>query len=120
MLAIHRDQIASFGGAPGVRDEGLLDSALAQPRATSGGALLHRTIYQQAAAYLFHICANHPFADGNKRAAFAAMDTFLRINGIACTLSDDEAYDLTIGVAAGTTSKRQVAATIRGASSKLA
>jgi death-on-curing protein len=74
---------------------------------------LHRTVYEQAAAYLFHICANHPFVDGNKRAAFAAMDTFLRLNGLRLTLTDEEALDLTLSVAADELSKRAVAATLR-------
>jgi death on curing protein len=76
VLAIHDDQIASFGGTPGVRDEGLLQSALAQPQATFGGQLLHPSIAEKAAAYLYPLAMNHPFWDGNKRTAFAVMDTF--------------------------------------------
>ena len=78
---IHTDQISSFGGSPGIRDEGLLESALAQPQATFGGEFLHSTIPEQAATYLYHLAMNHPFIDGNKRTAFAVMDTFLRLNG---------------------------------------
>lgn len=59
------------------------------------------------------ICANHPFVDGNKRVAFAAMDTFLRLNGLRLTLTDDEAFRLTVSVAAGDLNKRAVAAAIR-------
>ena len=80
VLSIHARQIERFGGTPGVRDEGLLESALAQPQATFGGDFLHPTISEQAAAYLYHIAMNHPFIDGNKRTAFAVMDTFLRLN----------------------------------------
>ncbi|MEG4288624.1 type II toxin-antitoxin system death-on-curing family toxin [Microcoleus sp. C2C3] len=80
VLSIHARQIERFGGTPGVRDEGLLESALAQPKATFGGQFLHPTISEQAAAYLYHIAMNHPFIDGNKRTAFAVMDTFLRLN----------------------------------------
>ena len=65
VLAIHDDQIASFGGTSGLRDEGLLQSALAQPQATFGGQLLHPSIAEQAAAYLYHLAMNHPFLDGN-------------------------------------------------------
>ena len=83
VLSIHARQIERFGGTPGVRDEGLLESALAQPQATFGGDFLHPTISEQAAAYLYHIAMNHPFIDGNKRTAFAVTDTFLRLN--ACT-----------------------------------
>lgn len=91
VLELHADQISSFGGTPGVRDEGLLQSALAQPQATFGGDFLHPTISEQAAAYLYHIAMNHPFIDGNKRTAFAVMDTFLRLNGCALNLTDDRA-----------------------------
>lgn len=76
VLLLHADQIESFGGTHGVRDEGLLDSALAQPKITFGGELLHPTLADQAAAYLYRLSRNHPFVDGNKRTAFAAMDTF--------------------------------------------
>ncbi|MFA5890086.1 MAG: type II toxin-antitoxin system death-on-curing family toxin [Actinomycetota bacterium] len=113
VLAIHRDLIDTFGGSPGVRDEGLLESALAQPQATAGGRLLHRTVFDQAAAYLFHVCANHPFIDGNKRAGFAAMDTFLRRNGYRLVLGDEDAYRLALGVAEGTIGKREVSSRLR-------
>ena len=105
VLSIHARQIERFGGTPGVRDEGLLESALAQPKATFGGQLLHPTISEQAAAYLYHIAMNHPFIDGNKRTAFAVTDTFLRLNGCALNLTDDEVYDLVMRVARGTMTK---------------
>lgn len=119
MLAIHRDQIETFGGHVGMRDEHLLDSAIAQPRISAGGRLAHRTVHEQAAAYLFHLCSNHPFIDGNKRVAFAAMDTFLQINGLRLTLNDDEAYELTMAVARGERSKRQIAALVRAHSERI-
>ncbi|MEH1852771.1 MAG: type II toxin-antitoxin system death-on-curing family toxin [Nostoc sp.] len=87
VLDIHQRQIQRFGGTAGVRDEGLLDSALAQPQATFGGELLHPTIHEQAAAYLYHLAMNHPFLDGNKRTAFAVMLTFLNLNGYTLNLS---------------------------------
>jgi len=108
VLELHADQISSFGGTPGVRDEGLLESALAQPQATFGGQFLHPTISEQAAAYLYHIAMNHPFVDGNKRTAFAVTDTFLRLNGCALNLTDDRAYDLVMRVARGTMTKEEV------------
>lgn len=76
VLRIHDRQIEVFGGSTGVRDLGLLESALAQPQATFGGELLHPTLPEQAAAYLYHLAKNHPFIDGNKRTAFAVMDMF--------------------------------------------
>ncbi|MDZ8261229.1 type II toxin-antitoxin system death-on-curing family toxin [Nostoc sp. ChiQUE01b] len=94
VLDIHQDEINSFGGTSGVRHKGLLDSALAQPQATFGGELLHPTIYQQAAAYLYHLTMNHPFIDGNKRTAFAVMDTFISLNGYTLNLSQEQAYNL--------------------------
>ena len=69
VLEIHADQIMRYGGSSGVRDQNLLLSAIAQPYSSFEGQYLHRTIYDKAAAYLFYICQNHPFIDGNKRAA---------------------------------------------------
>ena len=65
VLRLHARQIEKFGGTPGIRDEGLLKSALAQPIATFGGNFLHGTLAEQAAAYLYHLAMNHPFIDGN-------------------------------------------------------
>lgn len=108
VLSIHTRQIERFGGTPGVRDEGLLESALAQPQATFGGELLHPTIAAQAAAYLYHIAMNHPFIDGNKRSAFAVTDTFLRLNGFSLNLTDDRVYDLVMQVVQGMMTKEQL------------
>jgi death-on-curing protein len=109
VLAIHARQIEKFGGTPGLRDEGLLDSALAQPQATFGQQWLHPTISEQAAAYLYHLAMNHPFVDGNKRTAFAVMDTFLRVNNYRLTLTDDAAYDLVLQVVQGQLDKAEIA-----------
>ncbi|WP_339376812.1 type II toxin-antitoxin system death-on-curing family toxin [Nostoc sp. 106C] len=87
VIKIHERQIETFGGTAGIKDEGLLDSALAQRQATFGGELLHPTIYEQAAAYLYHLAMNHAFIDGNKRTAFAVMDTFITLNGYSLNLS---------------------------------
>lgn len=110
VLDIHQDEINSFGGTSGVRDEGLLDSALAQPQATFGGELLHPTIHEQAAAYLYHLAMNHPFIDGNKRTAFAVMDTFITLNGYSLNLSQDQAYNLVIQVVQKEISKEELSA----------
>ena len=108
VLDIHQDEINSFGGTSGVRDEGLLDSALAQPQATFGGELLHPTIGEQAAAYLYHLAMNHPFIDGNKRTAFAVMDTFITLNGYSLNLSQEQAYNLVIRVVQKEISKEEL------------
>jgi death-on-curing protein len=112
---MHRDLIDSFGGAQGIRDEALLESALAQPEAAFGGQLLHSGVIEQAAAYLFHLCMDHPFVDGNKRTAFAAMDTFLRLNGRRLIASDEQAYELTTAVARGDMGKDAIGASIAAA-----
>ena len=108
VLKIHARQIVSFGGSEGIRDSGLLESALAQPQATFAGTLLHSTIHEQAAAYLYHLAMNHPFIDGNKRTAFAVMDTFLRLNRYSLNLTDDQAYDLVIQVVQSQMSKAEL------------
>ena len=79
VLEIHRQQIELYGGASGVRDLSLLESAIAQPQASLSSEFLHASIPAMAAAYLFHICRNHPFVDGNKRVAASAAITFLTI-----------------------------------------
>lgn len=101
ILWLHNDQIESFGGMHGVRDMGLLESALSQPQASFAGTLLHSTLAAQAAAYLYHLAMNHPFIDGNKRTAFAAMDSFLIANGYRLNLTDSEVYDVVIDVVTG-------------------
>lgn len=108
VLRIHERQIQKFGGTSGIRDQGLLESALAQPQATFGGQLLHTSIYEQAAAYLYHLAMNHPFVDGNKRTAFAVMDTFLRVNNYRLNLTNDEAYRLVINVVQAEISKEEL------------
>ena len=88
---------------------GLLESALGTVMATFGGEFLHQSLFEMGAAYLFHICRNHPFIDGNKRTALACALAFLRLNGKRLKAGEDELYDLVIGVAEGRVSKAQVA-----------
>lgn len=109
-ITIHQEQIDSIGGTTGIRDEGLLDSALAQPQATFGGELLHPTIHEQAAAYVYHIVKNHPFVDGNKRTGFAVMIAFLDLNGYRLNLSQEEAYSLVMQIAQGEMTKEELSA----------
>ena len=89
-LAIHSAAVARFGGLDGVRDKGLLESALAQPFQTFGGEELYPTVAQKAARYAYGIASNHPFADGNKRTATAVMGAFLRMNGCRFKPRHDE------------------------------
>jgi death-on-curing protein len=80
--AIHAEVIAANGESEGLSDEGLLESAVAAPQATSGGEPLMQDASEIAAAYLFYLCRNHPFVDGNKRTALAACLVFLDVNGL--------------------------------------
>ena len=79
---IHAEVIKQFGGADGVRDENLLASAVLTPQSSFGGKSPYADIVEIAAAYLFYICKNHPFVDGNKRTAMMAAIVFLRLNRI--------------------------------------
>ncbi|HEY9649264.1 MAG TPA: type II toxin-antitoxin system death-on-curing family toxin [Coleofasciculaceae cyanobacterium] len=98
VVRIHDDQLETYGGQPGILSEHTLTSAIAQPCATWDGKFLHPTVFDQAAAYLFHIANAHAFVDGNKRTGFAVMVTFLEINGYYLELSEDDAYRLSMSV----------------------
>ncbi len=107
-VMIHRRLVEEFGGDSGLRDRGLLESALAMPKAMFGGDYLHVDLPSMAAAYHYHLCANHPFVDGNKRVAVAVAEVFLRANGLQLDATDDEIVELTLGVASGTIGKPAV------------
>jgi death on curing protein len=109
VLTLHETGINAYGGSHGVRDAGLLESALAMPRQGFGGEHVHEFPFGMAAAYLFHICGNHPFVDGNKRLALAATIVFLRMNGWNLAASEDAAYDLVLEVAQGLKTKEEIA-----------
>ena len=108
VLAIHADTMAQEGGLGGVRDPGLLDSAVMMPQQRFGGQYLHQDIAAMAAAYLFHIAQNHPFHDGNKRAAVMSALVFLDVNGITNLPTPDELEATTLSVASGQIGKRQL------------
>ena len=114
VLQIHRSLIERYGGIPGLRDVGLLQSAIAMPQASFGGEFLHKGLFEMAAAYLYHIVQNHPFLDGNKRTGAAVAIVFLAINGV--DLQDDEEglVGLTLAVAEGKASKQEIAGFLRG------
>lgn len=115
VLSLHEEQIRLFGGSAGVREMSLLLSALGNVEATFGEIFLHETIFEMAAAYLYGICRNHPFVDGNKRTAVTAALTFLDMNGVEVDADENEFYDLVIGVAEGRVSKAAVAVFLRPA-----
>lgn len=110
LLAFHDDQVKTYGGKQGIRDVGLLESALAQPEASFGGEYVHQTIYEMAAAYGFHICQNHPFYDGNKRTALIAMYTFLYVNGYRLQADKKSLFAVVIDLASGNVEKKELAA----------
>lgn len=109
VLKIHCDQIDRYGGTYEVRDEGLLTSALAMPMAQLGGAYLHETPADMAAAYLYHLACNHPFVDGNKRVAAVAARVFLMLNGYRFNPPPDEFERLVLAVASAKLIKEDVA-----------
>lgn len=98
---IHTEAIARFGGTPGIREQSLLESAVAAPQAGYGGKSVYADTIEVAAAYLFYLCKNDPFLDGNKRAAFGACIVFLRLNDIEPQPDSTEWETLTLDVAAG-------------------
>ena len=109
ILETHREQIRVYGGSDGVRDLGLLQSALAQPSAAFGGVFLHHDICEMAAAYLFHLVQNHPFMSGIKRVGLEAALLFLEINEYAFEVSDDELIDLVLRTTQGQTTMTGIA-----------
>lgn len=106
VFEIHRRLLEQFGGLPGVRDEGLLDSALL--------AAANRQHYEAAdlatlaATYAFHLTRNHPFVDGNKRVGAVVAEVFLRFNGARLNASNDEIVELFLNIASGTVSREEV------------
>lgn len=113
VLAIHADQIERYGGSLGIRDRGLLESALAMPEATFSEQELHPSLAEKASAYLFHLVKNHPFVDGNKRVGLAVALAFLGINDVLIEATDDELVELVLGVAESRHDKLDVAVFLR-------
>ena len=108
VLVIHADMILRYGGVSGVRDEGLLDSALAMPAAGIGEQFLHPDVPAMAAAYLFHLVNNHPFIDGNKRVGAMSAYVFLDLNGFDLTATE-EAFEAQVWrIARGESLKEQL------------
>ncbi len=105
VLELHRRIIQQSGGALGVRDLGLLESAIAQPRMTFSGEELYTSLIEKAAALGFSIIMNHPFIDGNKRTGHAALETFLILNGMEISVSVDEQENVILAITSGATSR---------------
>src|SRR4030095_7783947 len=113
VLAIHERQLAEHGGTGGVRDEGLLESALARPRQPRAYGDPAPDLSDLAAALAYGLARNHPFLDGNKRTAAVACETFLELNGATLEASDPELYPLYLALAEGKLGEREFAAWLR-------
>lgn len=109
ILESHQNQIDTYGGSHGIRDIGLLESAIAQPEASYGGQYLHADIFEMAAAYLYHLVMNHPFVDGNKRVGLESALIFLEVNDALLDANDDELVDLVLKTTAGRVGKSEIA-----------
>ena len=107
-LELHKDQVTIFGGSAGIRDLGLLQTALGMAESSFGGQQLHEFPHGMAGAYLFHVASNHPLIDGNKRAALAIAIAFLKLNRHTLGCTQTEAYEMTLAVAAGSLDKPAV------------
>lgn len=108
ILELHQNLIAESGGASGIRDFGALESALAQPEMTFGGQDLYPTLAEKAAALAYSLVMNHPFVDGNKRVAHAAMEIFLVLNGYEIDASVDEQEELFLNLASGKIKRQEL------------
>ena len=108
VLEIQARIILEFGGDTGLRDRGLLESAVSMPGSMFSGQYLHSALPEMAGAYHFHLCSNHCFVDGNKRVAVTAAEVFLLINGMELTAADSDLEEITWALASGQVSKDQV------------
>lgn len=113
VLLIHEEQLARYGGAAGVRDPAMLESAVAQPQATFGGEFLHADLFAMAAAYAFHIAEDQPFLDGNKRTGLVAALAFLDLNGVVVQDPQGRLYQAMMDVAERRLTKEDLAALLR-------
>jgi death-on-curing protein len=99
VLQIHDEQLAAYGGATGIRDQVLLESAVMMPQASFGEAYLHEDLSHMAAAYAFHIAQNQPFMDGKKRTGLVAALVFLDLNGVTILDPQEKLFDAMIAIA---------------------
>ena len=113
VMKIHDAVIAGFGGSAGIRDAGLLESAVNTPQATAFGSSPFSDLIEIAAAYLYYLCRNHPFEDGNKRVSMTAAITFLRLNGIKPKTDSDEWESMVVDISASRLDRDQTTARLR-------
>lgn len=119
VMIIHSDLLQRYGGRAGLQDLPLLQSCLAQPKITLGQKFVHKSLFDKAAAYGFHLCRNHPFIDGNKRVAFVLMDLFLQGNGWEILANEEDAYSLMINLSSGKVSKAQLSSWLKNHSARI-
>jgi death-on-curing protein len=119
VLVIHQDQIERYGGSAGVRDGGMLLSAIAAPAATFGGDYLLGDLHEMAAAYLTGLVLNHPFVDGNKRVAAMTALAFLHMNGWQLLMPQERFADLVLDIAKGRIDRAGTAAILKQHSKRL-
>lgn len=110
---LHLNAIRQYGGSEGLRDSGMLQSALAMPQTGFGGQYLHEGLFEMAAAYLYHLVQNHPFVDGNKRVGLSAAIVFLDANGVDVMADEDATADMVLAVAQGQLGKEGIGEFLR-------
>jgi death-on-curing protein len=113
ILELHKESIDAFGGSHGVRDEGLMLSAIARPYQTFDGEALYTSVFERSAAIAESLIVNHPFVDGNKRTGFLAMLALLEMEGFKLIASQDDAYAFTISISTGSISFDQIVAWLK-------
>ena len=113
VVQLHRRLLEATGGAPGIRDLGALESAIAQPKATFGGVDLYPALVEKAAALCVSLVQGHPFVDGNKRVGHAAMETFLVLNGAEVDAQVGDQERIMLDLAAGRIDRSQLTAWLR-------
>lgn len=113
VVEIHQDQVERYGGHPGIRDNSLLCSAVAGPEATFSGKYLNTNLFEMAAAYIYYICQDHPFIDGNKRTALASGLVFLELNGVTVTDNKGILYTAIMELATGRIGKADISQLLR-------
>ncbi len=113
VLELHRRLVDETGGSHGVRDLGMLESAVAQPLGSFGGQDFYPSVVEKAAALAYSLALNHPFIDGNKRASHAAMEVFLVLNGHEIHASVDEQESFWLALAAGQRSRAELVAWVQ-------
>lgn len=114
VVLINRDQVIRFGGLLGIRDTGLLDSAVHAPQASFSGMYLHADIFEMAAVYANGLIKNHPFLDGNKRTGLISALLFLELNGIVLSMTQDQFFQLAVDIATSKVSVDYVAKWFKG------